>query len=63
MAEAMVGREVSVRTKTSALHGIVTTVVWDGAEPRVVVGGSGYPLSTVMSVVPMELGLASSHAE
>lgn len=54
IAKAMLGKEVSVRVVNTeeTVHGVVTSVLADGDNPRVVVGGSEYELSQVLTVSP-----------
>lgn len=56
IAKSMLGRAVSLRMSTGeTVHGIVTSVLLQGAKPRVVVGGFEYELGQILTVAPPNL--------
>ncbi len=63
LAKALLGQEVSLATNSGqTVHGIVTSVLAEGSEPRVVVGGFGYDLAQILTVAPPELGCVRTEA-
>jgi hypothetical protein len=56
LALAMIGQTVDLLASAGTIvHGVVSTVLADSSTPRVVVNGSSYELSQVLTVTPSYL--------
>ena len=56
IARSMLGRAVTLRSGTGeTIHGIVTGILAQGGQPRLVVGGAEYELGQILTVAPQEL--------
>ncbi len=52
IAQSMVGSEVSLLVAKKVRHGLVTGCFVDVGVPKLIVGGVGYNLRQVLSVIP-----------
>ena len=56
LAEAMVGKAVDLLTRAHTVrHGIVTGVICEGGNPKIIVGGRRYDVSQVLTILPASL--------
>ena len=56
LAKALVGQSVDLLVDAHTIvHGVVTAVMTEAGAPKLVVGGTGYDLSQILTAIPASL--------